>query len=82
MKNGFLILKEDERYASPIASLFYEYYRDKAELQQKLHEEKDQIQCIVSQGFLNEEVGFGQTQLPNLADYADGVDTVEFLLRT
>ena len=82
LDNGFIILKEDSRYASPIASLFYEYYDSTEDLRMRLENENEQIQCVVSQGFLDGEVDFGQTQCPKLDDYADGVDTVEFLLRT
>ena len=28
LENGFLMIKEDESYASPIATIFYEYYSD------------------------------------------------------
>ena len=80
--NGFLILKEEESYGSPIASLFYEYYEDIAALKTKLKNEEDKIQCIVSSGFIENEVLFGETQKPSLNDYADGIDTIEFLLRT
>ncbi|MDO1514650.1 acyl-CoA reductase [Maribacter confluentis] len=82
LDNGFLILKEDESYASPIASLFYEYYEDAAELQKRLSADSEKIQCIVSSNFLDAEVAFGTTQTPSLTDYADGLDTVEFLLAT
>ncbi|MDP5044539.1 MAG: acyl-CoA reductase, partial [Leeuwenhoekiella sp.] len=40
-----------------------------------------QIQCIIASGFDQKEVGFGQAQKPNLSDYADGVDTIAFLLK-
>lgn len=82
LDNGFLILKEEESYGSPIASLFYEYYEDIAALKTKLKNEEDKIQCIVSSGFIENEVLFGETQKPSLNDYADGIDTIEFLLRT
>ena len=78
LENGFLMLKEDTSYSSPIASLFYEYYDDLDQLQQKLNDDVDQIQCVVS-NTLENAVQFGQTQEPNLTDYADGVDTLEFL---
>ena len=80
--NGFLILKEDESYASPIASVFYEYYEDSSSLRTKLGLEKERIQCVVASGFMEGEISFGETQKPSLQDYADGIDTVEFLLRT
>ncbi len=79
LENGFLMIKEDESYASPIASIFYEYYDDPVNLKIKLHEEQEQIQCIVSKGFIEHEIAFGQTQHPQLWDYADGVNTLAFL---
>ncbi len=81
LENGFFMLKEDASYGSPIGSLFYEYYDSLSNLKRKLIVEKEQIQCIVSN--LNEvnSVCFGQTQHPNLWDYADDVDTLDFLLK-
>lgn len=79
--NGFLMLKEDESYASPIATLFYETYKNTDGLREKLTKDSEKIQCIVANGFTPGEVAFGRTQKPELRDYADGVDTVEFLLR-
>ncbi len=81
LDNGFLILKEDSHYTSPIASLFYEHYTDLETLKSKLQNEAESVQCIVSNGFAKDEVSFGETQHPNLADYADGIDTVDFLLK-
>lgn len=82
LDNGFLILKEDENYASPIASLFYEIYDSIESIKKRLFNDSDKLQCVVSEGVLPSEVAFGATQSPNLNDYADGVDTVEFLLKT
>ncbi len=82
LENGFLMLKEDESYASPISSVFYEYYDSLENLKEKLEQEADKIQCKVSQGVFENETVFGTTQNPSLGDYADGVDTVDFLLKT
>ncbi|RAV29970.1 acyl-CoA reductase [Sinomicrobium soli] len=79
--NGFLMLKEDESYASPIATLFYETYSDPRGLQEKLREDAEHIQCIVAEGFPDSGIPFGHTQKPGLKDYADEVDTVDFLLK-
>jgi len=81
LENGFLMIKEDESFSSPIATLFYEYYTSKDLLKETLLEKKNQIQCIVSDGVLDTEIKFGQTQLPNLWDYADNVDTITFSLK-
>jgi len=79
LENGFLMIKEDESYASPIATIFYEYYDNEVDLKIKLHQDKEKIQCIVAKDFLENEVAFGQTQHPELTDFADGVNTLEFL---
>ena len=81
LENGFLMIKEDESYGSPIATLFYEYYDSLEGLKSKLAVDEEKIQCVVSNGILENEVAFGQTQLPKLSDYADSVDTITFLLK-
>ena len=82
LDNGFLMLKEDESYSSPIATVFYEHYESPERLKNRLEGDREKIQCIVSRDLVEEEVNYGQTQQPGLSDYADGVDTVEFLLKT
>lgn len=79
LENGFLMLKEDKSYASPIASIFYEYYNDKENLKDRLKNDQDKIQCIVANGWLSNEIHFGKTQEPQLTDFADGINTLEFI---
>ena len=81
LENGFLMLKEDINYSSPIATLFYENYQNLDVLRENLKTDKEKIQCIVANGFVENEVKFGETQNPKLWDYADGIDTVDFLLK-
>jgi len=80
LENGFLMIKEDTSAVSPIATVFYEYYDNYSQLKTKLEQEKESIQCIVSNGFTKNEIAFGMTQKPQLWDYADDVDSIEFLL--
>ena len=80
LDNGFLTIKEDSSYASPISSVFYEFYDSIEDLQIRLQSENEQIQCIVSNDLVENSIDFGQTQKPNLWDYADNVDTISFLL--
>ena len=82
LDNGFLMLKEDDQYASPIATLFYEFYDSLEELKIRLQNERDKLQCIVGDGIFVDGISFGQTQKPSLTSYADNRDTVEFLLKT
>jgi hypothetical protein len=78
--NGFLLLKEDNSLHSPIATLYYEYYSDPEKLKNHLKDNKEKLQCIVSNHFnFNDTVRIGYSQLPELEDYADGVDVMRFL---
>lgn len=79
--NGFLILKEDINFSSPIGVIFFQYYENIEDVKGLLHLNQDQIQCIVSKpGVISNSVNFGQAQEPELWDYADNVDTLKFLL--
>lgn len=78
-ENGFLMLKEDESYASPIATLFYEYYDSETLLEKRLNKDIEKIQCLVSNLPLKNAIKFGDTQHPKLWNYADDVDTLSFL---
>ena len=79
LDNEFLTLKEDSSYASPISSVFYEYYESLEEIKKQLENDSEQIQCIVSKDIVENSIAFGETQKPNLWDYADNVDTLAFL---
>jgi hypothetical protein len=81
LDNEFLTLKEDKSYSSPISSVFYEYYDDIEEVKNRLENETEQIQCIVSNNLIENSIVFGQTQKPMLWDYADNIDTIAFLLK-
>lgn len=73
--NGTILLRENTALFSPLSVLHYSYYIDMAQLQQELSGE-EAIQCLVGHSF----TPFGYAQQPNLIDYADGVDTLKFLL--
>jgi len=69
--SGFLLLKEDPVLSSPLSVLHYRYISD--------HDKE--IQCIVSESTdLTDVIQPGQSQHPKLWDYADNIDTMEFLL--
>lgn len=84
LDNGFLLLKKDERLASPLAVVYFEEYDAIADLKPILDAKKDEIQCVMSAIDLGEPIHvipFGQSQAPGLNDYADGVDVIEFLMK-
>jgi len=75
MSNQSILLNENKALFSPIGQLNYEYYKDAAETAASLKENND-VQCIVGKSYMP----FGRAQQPSLTDYADGVDTMKFLL--
>jgi len=81
LDNEFLLLKEDSGFSSPIAVVFYEKYTSLNNLNTTLKRQSENIQCIVNNGNITDKVHFGKTQSPKLWDYADGVDTMKFLLK-
>lgn len=78
LDNGFVLLQESDKLFSPLAMVFYKRYTSAAEVQDFLQTHADDIQATVGAGFLP----FGKAQQPGLADYADGVDTMEWLSST
>lgn len=76
--SGFAILHENEKLVSPISVVYFERYKDRADLEALLRAMSDKIQCTVG-NMLPDLVPFGQAQSPELWDYADQVDTFRFL---
>jgi hypothetical protein len=68
-----LLIKSNENF-SPISQLNYDFYTELKPLLSSL-KNNNEIQCIAGI-----DIAFGQAQYPSLTDYADGRDTVEFLL--
>ncbi len=81
LDNEFMLLKEDTAFSSPISVVFYEKYNSLEDLSKELEEQSENIQCVVSKAGINNEIPFGKAQNPELWDYADRIDTVEFLLK-
>jgi hypothetical protein len=81
LDNGFLILKDDIGFSSPPSVLYFEEYENNETMNSRLSGANEQIQCVVGNSVeIPGLVSFGKAQKPALWDYADGVDTLEFLL--
>jgi hypothetical protein len=79
--SGYAILKEREQLHAPVGMLNYQFYNSIDELKHELHALKDEIQCVSSHiPELEGAIPLGTTQCPGLFDYADGVDTAQWLL--
>ena len=80
--NGFLLLKPDQRNASPLGVLYLERYTSEERLVDRLNTLAPQLQCVVSEKQLAIDipvVRFGKSQQPALDEYADGINTLDFL---
>jgi len=80
LSNGFLLLKEDIGSHSPLSVVFFEYYSKIETINSRIQLEKDKIQCVVSNSFqIKDTISLGETQKPELWDYADNIDSLKFL---
>ncbi len=82
LHNDMLILRESDQIISRIGSLHYQKYENINSLTEWINDHNDEIQCIVSNTHIDgiATIPFGNSQCPSILTYADGVDTVQFLL--
>lgn len=81
LSDDVLMVTENKALASPTSLLHYEYYESEDDLANKLIDMRNDIQCVVGNPKIQGNcVPFGKAQQPELWDYADGVDTLAFLL--
>ncbi len=78
---GSLILREDSRLTSRIATLHYAYYESEKDLLNQLQAAQNDIQIVLSMQPLEgiPVLPFGKSQEPGLKNYPDGVDVMDFL---
>ena len=74
MTNGSVILFENEPLFSPISQLNCEYYSHKKAVLEKLAN-SEELQCIVG----HDHTPFGQAQCPPINEFADKMNTLQFL---
>ncbi|GIV26575.1 MAG: acyl-CoA reductase [Bacteroidia bacterium] len=76
LENNFLIIKESEQLHAPVANLFYQYYSDISEVNSYISQHQNDIQTIIGKKY----TPLGNAQFPSLSDFADGINTIEFLM--
>lgn len=80
--NGFALMKPSPHLASPVSVLHYEFYSSPNELVKIMDHLSNQIQVVVSKhNLVKDSVSFGRSQFPNVDDYADKINTLDFLRR-
>ncbi|MGM5629641.1 acyl-CoA reductase [Apibacter raozihei] len=80
--NNFIMLKNSEELYSPIGVLYFTRYDTLLSVESFMNSHSDKIQCIVSgsHAFPFKTIPFGESQNPDISEYADGIDTINFLL--
>ncbi len=77
LDTGFLLVSSSDDLVSPVSILYHQEYNSSDNFQKILKLNEDKIQCVVGKTY----TPFGTTQQPELWDYADQVDTLNFLSR-
>ncbi len=75
MNNGSVLLAENVSAFAPVAQLNFSYYNSIKETVSTLQNNSD-VQCIVG----HHHIPFGNAQKPCFTDFADGTDTLQFLM--
>jgi hypothetical protein len=75
MTNETTLLIQNDAIFSPISQLHYSFYTNENEVIDRLVA-NESVQCIVSKN----HIAFGAAQQPTINQFADGVDTMKFLI--
>jgi len=75
MSNNISLFVEHSSPYAPIGVIHYQYYDSPEQADQQVSALSHQLQCRVGAG----GIPFGSTQSPRLDEYADGVNTLQFL---
>ncbi len=72
---GNVLLVESSNINSAVSVLNFSYYNDKKEISSFLELYSNQLQIVIGENYYP----YGSSQSPALSDYADNIDTLEFL---
>lgn len=81
LDSGYVILKESAQVYAPVGMLHFSFYENLAEIKDQFKSESENIQCTVSNLKIENAIPFGEAQKTRLWHYADGVDTVNWLIQ-
>lgn len=73
---GAFLMCKGEKFSNSLAVVTLREYDDIEDVRAWIKDNAEGIQCVVS----HRDIAFGRAQYPALTDYADGVDTMRFLL--
>ena len=76
LDNNFLMIRQNSEIHSPVGVIHYSYYNTDQEVKTLLETHKNELQCVIGKDY----IPFGYSQSPVITDFADNVDTLEFLV--
>jgi hypothetical protein len=76
LDNNFLMIRETRDLYSPVGVLYYEFYDGQTDIGDYVKAHEHQLQCVVGRNY----VPLGYSQRPVITDFADNIDTVDFLV--
>ncbi|HNS30239.1 MAG TPA: acyl-CoA reductase [Tenuifilaceae bacterium] len=80
LDNGFVLLKPDGGIGSPVGVIYFQQYRDIQQVHDYINQNAESLQCVVSHiQSLPQRVDIGKSQYPQISEYMDNIDTLEFL---
>jgi len=79
LDSGFVLMQQNQNLVSPIGIIYYDFYNKYEEVLKEIELLKDKIQCVVSNENIPGKIKFGKAQMPDINDFADNIDTMEFL---
>jgi len=76
----FFLLKQNESIGSTVGVVHYQEYEKIEEVLKYIERHRDELQCVVGDSkLIPDAIPFGLSQNPKIDEFADGVDTIEFL---
>ncbi len=79
---AFMLLKQNESIGSTVGVVHYKEYENIKSVKEFISQHAEELQCIVGDGsIIPNAIPFGSTQTPSVDEFADGIDTIEFLAK-
>ena len=77
---GHSILIKSNSFFPPVSVIYFDTYNDISEVENFISNNDSRIQCVVSKLKISKRtIFFGQSQLPSLLDFPDGIDVLKFI---
>ncbi len=79
LDNGFVLIKRERSLKAPLGCIYYDHYKNQNELRTYLSTLENELQMICGAPELGATVDYGQGQNPQLQDFADDINSLDFL---